>query len=329
MRRGAAAAGSSASGVTCSRSSVAGGEAAGGEDHRRAVRERAAAARRPHSTSPASAATIEPGSKRRPTVRGLPSSRLRHPRAARLEPVEVLVEALEQHALERLVAVRALAPELVPKSRVAPEHAGGEAHRAAGAAPFSRWSTRAPSSRACAAAARPAIPAPATTRSAGHASEKLALCSTYSSLIRPGAQTNTASVLAASTTSATSAPRARTSRSTASAESTSSREVVEQRALALRRAAALERDSSCRRRAGGARPRSKPSSSSACGARVGVLDAQDDVIEVVVEVGLALDQAEHEPLGRGDQRDAVVAALELELVGQLRERRRRGRRRAG
>ena len=45
------------------------------------------------------------------------------------------------------------------------------------------------------------------------------------------------------------------------------------------------------------------------------------MIEVVVEVGLALDEAEHQPLGRGDQHDAVVAALELELRGQLRERR--------
>jgi hypothetical protein len=55
--------------------------------------------------------------------------------------------------------------------------------------------------------------------------------------------------------------------------------------------------------------------------RVRVLDAQHDVVEVVVEVGLALHEPERQPLGRAEQDDAVVAALELELRRQRRQRR--------
>ena len=171
-------------------------------------------------------------------MRGFPVAARRHPRAARLEPVEVGVETLEQRPLQRLVAVRALAPEGVPAG-VAPDHAGGEAHGAAGRGGLLEVEhARAELARVrCGGEA--GHPRAGHDQVRGHASEKLALCSTYSSLIRPGVHTNTASVLAASTTSATSAPRARTSRSTASAESHEHREVVEQRALALRRAAAL------------------------------------------------------------------------------------------
>ena len=45
------------------------------------------------------------------------------------------------------------------------------------------------------------------------------------------------------------------------------------------------------------------------------------MVEVVVEVGLALHEPELEALGRVEQDDAVVAALELQPVGQPGDRR--------
>ena len=89
--------------------------------------------------------------------------------------------------------------------------------------PFSRSSTRAPSSAACAAAARPPIPAPATIRSARpRRARNSGLCSTYSSWMPSGPHTKNANVFAASRTSAISMPRSRASSRCSWPESTSS-----------------------------------------------------------------------------------------------------------
>ena len=88
-----------------------GREAARGEHHRHAVRAAPAQRRARSSISPASARDDRVRVEAAAHGAGVPGRGRRHPRAARLEPVEVAVEALEQRALERLVAVRALAPE--------------------------------------------------------------------------------------------------------------------------------------------------------------------------------------------------------------------------
>ena len=137
----------------------------------------------------------------------------------RSSQAEVVVEPLVDEPLQLRVAARALRRKSLEVA-VAPDDAAREQHRPAGAvALLVHDDVGAALASPRAAATRPAMPAPATTRSGitAQTSEKPGLCSTYSSLIRSGPQTKTASVFAASTTSAISRPRGRASSSTSSA----------------------------------------------------------------------------------------------------------------
>ena len=113
----------SACGVTCSRrSSRLAAEAAGGQDQRDVRRPLEKRLPEPHPTRGlhqrgGQALGVEAG------ARGQRVARLarQHGRAQRLQPGEVVVESLEQQALEALVTVRALLAEPLEVA-VAPDH---------------------------------------------------------------------------------------------------------------------------------------------------------------------------------------------------------------
>ena len=159
--RGAAQEQSCAAGVTCSRRSA--GEAANPPVARthRGARQRASAAR-PSRISPASAATIEPVSNRRPTVRGLPVSRwvTTAPRASSQSRSPSSRSNTSRWSSG--IAARALGAEPSRTRGGARRRRRTSASPRRRTSPFSSCSTSAPRSRASAAAASPAMPAPAT-----------------------------------------------------------------------------------------------------------------------------------------------------------------------
>ena len=125
--------------------------------------------------------------------------------------------------------------------------------------------------------------------------------------MRSGPHTNTASVFAASLTSATSAPRSRAAASTAAAESTRTARWLSSGVSPSGAAAAVQANESV--------PddepvvlalEAEPGERRRRGVRVG--DAQLGVVEVVVELAVrAFDEAEHEAFGRVQRRDVAVA----------------------
>src|SRR5439155_15878844 len=145
---------------------------------------------------------------------------LGHHGPERLEPVEIAVEPVEHGVLEHRIAVGAFRPEAI-KVAVTPDDAARQEHRAAAAASLLIDLNRRAPGAGLRCRGEPGHPG-AGDDQIRQTSENVGLCSTYSILIRFGPQTNTANVLAASRTSATSIPRRRASSSCSCPESTSS-----------------------------------------------------------------------------------------------------------
>ena len=249
--------------------------AAGGDDQRRlrgGGRARARRRRPPARARAVRRARVE-APPRRERVRVVGLARCAEP----LEPVERLVEPLPDEPLERLVAAGTLAPELLEVA-VAPDRRRSRAASSRPArSPFSSTRTSTPSSRSAGRGDEPRHP---RSENGDQRSEKLALCSTYSSLTRSGPQTNTAKVFAASTTSATSTP-------SSCAGAASSTRTPRWLSSGRSRLAAVALDSSrnapptsTRRGRPSARTRSRSHSRAA---RLGIRRAQRDVVEVVLD----------------------------------------------
>ena len=203
-----------------------------------------------------------------------------------------VVEPLPDEPLERGVAARALAPELVEVAGSARRRRSRGASTRPGRSPFSSTTVSAPSSRARPPRRGRAMPAPATV-SGAQRRENEALCSTYSSLTRSGPQTKTANVFGASTTSATSTP----SSCAGAGRVDEHAEVVEQRPLglagvALRRSSRNAPPTSTLARAG----RREARTGASRGGGLGVGREERDVVEVVLDLGRALDEGHPEPL---------------------------------
>ena len=131
------------------------------------------------------------------------------------------------------------------------------------------------------------MPAPAMTQ-VRYFSAKVGLCSTYSIFTRSGPQTKTASVFGASTTSATSMPAPLRVLERLLGRVDEHREVVEQRPLGIAGLAGVEldvraADLDARRRPSGA----KPNRAYVAAVASGLCREQRDVVEVVLDVGLA------------------------------------------
>ena len=109
-------------------------------------------------------------------------------RPQRNQPVERLVERVEEHPLEPFVTAGALAPEVLEGS-VAPDDTAREEHRAARPVALLQhdWvGAELAGARGCAEAGHPGAGYEHYVR------EKLGLCSTYSILTRSGPQTKSA-----------------------------------------------------------------------------------------------------------------------------------------
>ena len=156
-------------------------------------------------------------------------------------------------------------------------------------------------------------------------SENVGLCSTYSIRTRSGPQTKTASVFGASTTLSISTPRSRAAATCSSAESTRTA-----RWLRSGRSGApgspgwnsIHAPPTSTRgqpdAPGGAAP--KPSEPYSDAVACGIGGAERDVVEVVVEVGVGLDETERDAFAELEVRLALAPPLDLEAVRQLGQR---------
>src|SRR5439155_25257622 len=163
-------------------------EAAGGEDDRGPARQRAQGLVERDAARSLDQRLGQPGRVEadagRERVAGLAPGQ---GRPERLEPVEVRVEPLEDESLKRGVAVGAVRAEGVELA-VPPDDPAREQHRAAGAVALLEYAHVRPA-RACLRGRREpghAGPGDDQVRPPAQTSEKLGLCSTYSSLIRSG-----------------------------------------------------------------------------------------------------------------------------------------------
>src|SRR6185437_10232272 len=142
----------------------------------------------------------------------------RHERGAqRLEPVECVIEPLDDQPLEPRVAVRALAAEFVERA-VAPDDPARKQHRAARPIAFLEHHRR---EAELSGPRRGAEPGHARAGDKQLGEREASLCSTYSIRTRSGPQTKTAYVFGASTTSSISTPSSSASEMCSSADSTS------------------------------------------------------------------------------------------------------------
>ena len=147
------------------------------------------------------------------------------------------------------------------------------------------------------------------------------MCSTYSSLMPSGPHTKTAKVFAASRTSATSSPRRSASRQLLPAGVDQQRDVVEQRPLGRRARSGFEHQPLVADlQPLPVRAEAERRQALAAGGWVG--HAQHDVVDVVVEVGTGHGhEAEAQALGALEGGEPVARTRDLEVAGQVAERR--------
>src|SRR5262249_45766203 len=132
--------------------------------------------------------------------------------AERAQPLEPLVEPLDDDALQLGVAARALLAERLEVA-IAPGDARREEHRPAGTVSLLVHDRVEPELARADSRAEAGHAGPCDVQSLGaQVSENVGLCSTYSMRTRSGPQRKTASVFAASTKRSTSMPRSSASR---------------------------------------------------------------------------------------------------------------------
>ena len=277
----------------------------------------------PSSTSPprgerlGETARVEALADRPRVPRLLPHDR----RALRLEPLERVVETLPDEPLERSSPAGHSRTERRPSRGGARPRTDDRSIEPPMRVPFSRTTT---GHAELAQAARRRRARPCRPRRRDHyVSENVGLCSTYSIRTRSGPQRNAAYVFAASTTDSTSIPRSPASAITSSAESTSTARWFRSGRSGSPGSPSWNSmyapPTSTRRVAGG---REAVALVLAAPSPAAIARPERDVVEVVLDVGLRLDERQRRCPRRRRTRSGCARR-------QRARERRRGRRRAG